>query len=197
MSRPSARTLASRQLRGRGGLEAWGDGERASAPQVLSRGSWVLSRCFRTEARANADSWKRRAADFSRRRTARPSAAGCFRTSARKDVYTRNRRAGDFSPQRKRTSKRFSPVSSALPGLKSGARLNSTANNCRQSCRGAKRPVGVYSRPLKTQDASPKTSLSGARQSAEWNRLRSCSKTMGWIRRTGTQPARDTACAGV
>ncbi len=36
---------------------------------------------------------------------------------------------------------------------------NQTTNSYRQSCYGAKRAVGVCSRPLKTQDARPKTSF--------------------------------------
>ncbi len=40
---------------------------------------------------------------------------GGFRTRARTSAETCNRRAGDFSPRRKRTSKRFSPVSFGSP----------------------------------------------------------------------------------
>ncbi len=53
------------------------------------------------------------------------------------DSHTR--RAGDFSPRRKRTNKRFSPVASALPGLKSGSRLitcPATADNLAAARRG-------------------------------------------------------------
>ncbi len=51
----------------------------------------------------------------------------CFRTNARTNADSRNRRAADFSRRRKRTSKRFLPLSPHLPGLKSGARQTSIA----------------------------------------------------------------------
>ena len=98
----------------------------------LARELPLRRRYKRSSSHSAACSWRprcepalRRAADFSRRRTARPSATGCFRTSAGTSVYSRQRRAADFSRWRKRTSKRFAPVSPALPGLKSGARQTS------------------------------------------------------------------------
>ena len=104
-----------------------------------------------------------RAADFSRRSTARPSARGRFRTGqemglrlapcalrgsfrsgARINANSCTRRAGNFSSRRKITNKRSSP---ALPGLKSGARqigvplgiagsesYNRRKASCGQSC---------------------------------------------------------------
>ncbi len=45
-----------------------------------------------------------------------------FRSGARISVNSQARRARNFSSRRQTTNKRFSPVSLALPGLKSGAR---------------------------------------------------------------------------
>ncbi len=110
----------------------------------------------------------RRAGSVSSRRTARPSAARCFRTDARTGADSHKRRAGNFSSRRKRTSKRFSPVSPALPGLKSGARRRESEPNTRYWRAGSvssRKKISEKSFLISQVRGSPNPTTNNCRQS--------------------------------